>query len=153
MGPARNLNAKEAEEIGNSNGKPLLNLFAFWDEHYRVLDDDLRVMIVKAALDMLNAAGWGRRQLEVRKYRHPMTRRKSWAVKFSILDIFADIIMRPAQGTEFRAEYPVKNADAEWYDSKKRSKREISYEAFTDGGGQVDIDRRAYIPKENKEVS
>lgn len=115
------------------------------------MDDELRVQLVEIALEMLTAAGWDRKQLENRKYRHPMTRRKNWRTRFSVLDVFADFIMRPAQGEERTAEYPVKNVDAEWYGEHKRHRREISYDAFTEGGGQVDIDGRVYIPKENKE--
>lgn len=127
-----------------------LNLYAFWDEHYRIEDDELRVMIADAVISMIDAAERGRARLTVRKYRHPMTRRKLGRTRYSILDILADFIMRPVQKAERCVEYPVKNADAEWYAEHKRRNREISYDSFTAGGGHIDIDGNVYLPKGNK---
>jgi len=129
-----------------------LNLFTFWNEHYRIEDEELRVMVVDSAICLLELAGWNRRKLEKRRYRHPMTRRKNWRTRYSVLDVFADIIMKPVQKEEFRAEYPVKNADAVWYDEDKRKRGEVSYDSFLEGGGQLDIDKKAYIPKENMNI-
>ncbi|MBE1443897.1 hypothetical protein [Paenibacillus sp. OAS669] len=125
-----------------------MNLYTFWDENYRIEDEELRVKIADAVISVLEEAGWDREKIQARKYRHPMTRRKSWRTLCSIVDVLADFIMRPEQRVEQSKEYPVKNADAEWYDGNKRRNREISYEGFEEGGGSVDIDKKVYLPKE-----
>lgn len=125
-----------------------VNMYAFWDAHYRIEDHELRVMVADAFLSMLDGCGWDRKRLTTPNYRHPMTRRKEWRKewKVSVVDILADFIMRPVQVEERRRDYPVKNADAELYDRRKRKKREISYDSFEESGGQIDADRRVYIP-------
>lgn len=77
-----------------------------------------------------------------------MTRRKSYLSRYSILDILADFIMRPVQKVERSKPHPVKNADAEWYDAKRRRRREVSYDSLIDGGAQVDFLKKFYFPDE-----
>lgn len=125
-----------------------MNLYTFWDNNYRIEDDELRVAIADVVISKLESDGWDRKQLQARKYRHPMTRRKNWRTLYSVVDVLADFIMRPVQKAERKAEHPVMNADAEWYDGKKRREREISYEGFNERGGRVDNDGKIYLPKE-----
>jgi hypothetical protein len=56
--------------------------------------------------------------------------------------------MRPVQKVERSNTHPVKNADAEWYDTKRRREREVSYDGMLDGGVQVDVLKIFYYPKE-----
>ncbi|RED86197.1 hypothetical protein [Cohnella phaseoli] len=125
-----------------------MNLFKFWDEHYRKIEDDaLRVELARIITDEYESRGW-RDRLFKRSYRHPMTRRKLSPTRYSILDILADFIMRPIQAEERRRSHPVANSDAAWYAEDKRRKREKSYDSFTEGGGQIDVDGRVYLPRE-----
>ncbi|MDQ0492276.1 hypothetical protein [Paenibacillus brasilensis] len=126
-----------------------MNITTFWDAHYRIEDDELRVMIADVVTSTLLAAGWSRKKLAAQTYRHPMTRRKNYLSRFSILEILADFIIKADMVTERTASHPVKNADAEFYREQQRKKREISLEAFIEGGGQVDLTGQIYLPRED----
>src|SRR5690606_21330876 len=89
-------------------------LNGLWDAHYRIEDEELRVMIASAVIDELMAAGWTRAHLIARRYIHPMIRRKDMFARRSILDILADFIVKSRQATEKTLEYPLRNAEAEW---------------------------------------
>lgn len=128
-----------------------MNITSFWDTHYKIEDTELRVMIAEIVTDALLSVGWSRKKLEAPRYRHPMTRRKNYLARFSILDILADFIMKAGMIEERSASHPVKNADGEVYREKQRKKREISYDAFIEGGGQVDLTGKVYYPKEGEE--
>ncbi|PQP85462.1 hypothetical protein [Paenibacillus sp. AR247] len=125
-----------------------MNITAFWDKHYKIEDTDLRVMIAEVVTDELQAAGWTREKLSTPRYRHPMTRRKNYLVKYSLLEILADFIIKADMIAERRKDNPVLNADAEVYREKRKKKREISLDAFLDGGGQVDLTGKVYYPEE-----
>ncbi|WP_025717899.1 hypothetical protein [Paenibacillus sp. 1-18] len=126
-----------------------MNITTFWDAHYRIEDDELRVMIVDVVTSTLLAAGRSRKKLAAQAYRHPMTRRKNYLSRFSILEILADFIIKADMVAERTASHPVKNADAEFYREQQRKKHEISLEAFIEGGGQVDLTGQIYLPRED----
>lgn len=125
-----------------------MNITAFWDKHYKIEDTDLRVMITELVTEELQAAGWTWEELSAPKYRHPMTRRKNYLTKFSLLEILADFIIKADMIEERRKDNPVLNADAEVYREKRRKKREISLDAFLEGGGQIDLTGKVYYPEE-----
>lgn len=125
-----------------------MNITAFWDRHYRIEDTELRVMIAEVVTDELQAAGWTREKLSTPRYRHPMTRRKNYLVKYSLLEILADFIIKADMVAERRVGHSVKNADGEFNAEKRRKKREISLDAFLEGGGQIDLTGKVYYPEE-----
>ncbi|SFS76207.1 hypothetical protein [Paenibacillus sp. 453mf] len=133
----------------------MINVYSFWDEHYRIEDGELRNMIAELVINELtDTAGWTRDDLMRPRYTHPMTRRKSFLKKVSILDILADFIIKAKMSEETKANHPVKNADAAYYDDHVRSKKVISLDALLDGGVQIDgYTGQVYYPKENLEAA
>lgn len=134
-----------------------------WDAHYRIEDDELRVMIAGAVIDELTAAGWTRAHLTAKHYIHPMIRRKDMFTRRNILDILADFIVKTRQATENTVDYPVRNAEAEWDENRRWRTwlKAVQYEGVAEM--HTNVDGRTYglersgrtraVAVETKEIS
>ncbi|MMZ52675.1 hypothetical protein D1872_144520 [compost metagenome] len=111
--------------------KPLFQIVnEFWDQNKNA-PCEKRNEIAQTFINELLTEGITMRQLQTLiRMRHPSIRIKDKRHRFTLLEIVADFILDIKMIPERKEEYPISNAEAQYYRERQRKEMEVSYEEY-----------------------